>query len=764
MKKKVHLALITLFSISVKAQTIDHWEAAIYSPDGWKWTAPKSAPTSNWNQLEFDDNSWDNSKNKRVAVLPGENNPLTDLYMRTTFNVIDKSKIEKLAIATFFDDAIIVYINGIEVTRSFNVINTGFKQSPWTGYDTHSEVIDRLFVNKTKLEAALVNGTNVLAINTKNIDPLSSDLYNETHLIFGISDESRNYKPPLSFWNDPVVLSSSNLPIVIINTNGEFIDRDTKILADMQIINNGLGKRNRIDDLPNEYNDKIGIEYRGSSSLKDYPRKNYSIELRDAEGEDQDAPLLGMPTEEDWILYAPFADKTLMRNTLAYFMGNRLSEWAPNCRYVEVILNENYEGIYVLMERIKRDKHRVDIAKLDSDDILGHSLTGGYIVSLDRNTYQQWESDQGVTMAIAYPKKDIQPQQRDYIQNHINTFENVLAGSNFKDPEEGYRSYISVKSFIDYLFIQETSYNFDGYRLSAFMYKDKDRDKDGDGIFERAQIHMGPLWDFNIAFGNCDYGYGTSTEGFHYNKYDNSPSWGNVPFWWRRFFEDEAFVDRVNSRWQDKRQDELHTDTITTAIDSIARYLNEAQKRNFQQWPVLGVNIDPNPYWEDTYEKEVSRLKNWVVDRLNWIDTQFSDNNSDDASDNDSDDASEDDSDDASEDDSDDASEDDSDDASDNNLDDASDNNSDMVLSIDKDITDNSIMVYPNPSNKQFVISLSLPGTYQFEIRNTLGQLVLNKQFTGSTEVQIENWPEGLYIYRLQNEFGQILSGRFIKN
>ncbi|MEI9911726.1 MAG: CotH kinase family protein [Bacteroidota bacterium] len=132
-------------------------------------------------------------------------------------------------------------------------------------------------------------------------------------------------------------LTSSNLPIIIINTNGQAIVDDPKITADMGIIYNGAGVRNNVTDPFNHYNGKIGIEIRGQSSQQ-FPMKPYGIELRDNTGSSQEKVLFGLPKESDWVLYAPYTDKTLMRNFLAYTMSREMGHWAANCRYVEVIV------------------------------------------------------------------------------------------------------------------------------------------------------------------------------------------------------------------------------------------------------------------------------------------------------------------------------------------------------------------------------------------------------------------------------------------
>ncbi len=182
-----------------------------------------------------------------------------------------------------------------------------------------------------------------------------------------------------------VDFKKSNLPIIIINTNGNEILDDVKTSADLKIIYNGLGIENDINDVPTEYNGKIGIEYRGSTSLS-FPKFPYGFETRDETGEDKSVSLLGMPKESDWTLNASYNDKTLMRDGLAYILAGDIMAYAPRVRYTEVIINDEYQGIYLLVEKIKRDKNRVDIEKLEPTDNDGDALTGGYIIKLDKET------------------------------------------------------------------------------------------------------------------------------------------------------------------------------------------------------------------------------------------------------------------------------------------------------------------------------------------------------------------------------------------
>jgi len=413
---------------------------------------------------------------------------------------------------------------------------------------------------------------------------------------------------------------SSNLPIIVINTNGVTIPDEPKIKATMGIINNPDGQRNHLSDPFNEYNGYVGIEVRGESSQM-FPMKSYSIELWDENEESLDASLFGMPEESDWVLYAPYNDKTLMHNFLAYSLSNNMGHWAAHCRYAEVILNGEYVGIYVFMERIKRDKGRVDIKKLDPEDTTADKITGGYIYSIDKDAdawvskYKGPNSFARVQFKYEYPKaEDISAPQKAYIKNYTDSFENALHGNNFQDPVNGFRHYADEFSFIDYFIVNELSRNVDGYHISTYMYKDRDD--------EGGKIIMGPVWDYDIAFRNANYCSGSDTTGWAYRyNYVCPPFTLPVPFWWDRFMQDTAFQSNLLCRWKDLRKTLLSKASLSHTIDSIAALTAEARKRHFKKWPVLGTYVWPNPDpIPQTYEQEIQVLKYWLDKRMQWID------------------------------------------------------------------------------------------------------------------------------------------------
>ncbi len=423
-----------------------------------------------------------------------------------------------------------------------------------------------------------------------------------------------------------VNLTESNLPILSINTNGQAVLNDDKITASMQLIDNGAGKINKITDVPNAYQGKIGIEFRGNTSLDLSDKKPYSIELRDDNDQPKNVALLGMPAESDWVLLAPFSDKSLIRDVLTYKLAGKLMEWSPKCRFVEVMFNGQYQGVYAVIEKIKRGKNRVNISKLKPTDQLGDSLTGGYIISFDKYHLNEEPifleiKDKKINgqeflapIKIVYPKAlDITYLQKKYMRDWLIKFENVLVGPNFKDPVEGYRKYIDVQSFIDMIIMQEITRNVDGYRLSAYFHKDKDS--------KGGKLVAGPVWDFNIALGNANYCEGDKTFGWAMDFNNVCPEDGfGIHFWWQRLMEDDAFTAELATRWKTLRTTSLSSKNLTACIDTMSTELSDAQQRNFQQWDILRQWVWPNSFVGGTYGDEVTFLNQWLLTRAAWLD------------------------------------------------------------------------------------------------------------------------------------------------
>lgn len=437
--------------------------------------------------------------------------------------------------------------------------------------------------------------------------------------------------------DDVIRVSSSNsigltthLPIIIINTNGVEIPDEPKISGTMAIIDNGPGELNNQYDTPNDFNGHIGIEIRGQSS-QIFPKKSYGVETRDAQGDDLDASLLGMPVESDWVLYAPYTDKSMLRNFITFYMGSKLEPYCSRMAYCEVIVNNDYKGVYILMEKIKKNENRVNIGKLKPDEIAGDDLTGGYIVKVDKIDpgfvfgtdgwksipAQAYPNAMNIIFQYYYPKvEDIVWQQKNYIEEYISTSENALTYSNFKDPDEGYNKYFNTSSFVDQMILNEVSKEVDAYRYSTFFYKQKD--SDGGKLF------AGPAWDFNLGYSNVDYWPpGIQYTGWMYPLVE--PYEYGIMFWWKRLMEDPYFKNLFYTRWHQLRENELTNAELEFAIDSVVNYIDAAQQRNYNRWPILGEYVWPNYDWQgNDYNDEVEFFRTWLFNRVEWIDNNIS--------------------------------------------------------------------------------------------------------------------------------------------
>jgi len=454
---------------------------------------------------------------------------------------------------------------------------------------------------------------------------IKSSLFGALFLIFvlGIACED-SLKPPIVS-DDPInenpIEPEDRLIQIEVSTGGIAIVDEPKIEANVKIT--------KIDETLYEGN--IGIEFRGASS-QTFPKKSYGVETWDENGEDISVSLLGFPEEEDWIFYGPYSDKSLMRNILIYDLSRDINRYASRSLFVDLIINGSYKGVYVFMEKLKRDSERININKLKDNENSGEDLTGGYILKIDKtagnnlgdgyNELNSFDSKfeplgatsgQKIHFLYEYPKAEkITPEQKEYISQYVSDFEDALKSNEFKDTDTGYAAFIDSPSFIDFFLLNELSNNVDGYRLSTFMHKDKNE-----------KLKMGPIWDFNLAFGNADYCSGGETNVWAYKFNQRCPGdFWQVPFWWDRLLQDPAFVSQLKERWAVLRAGAFSEASILSKIDDYKTTLKKSGSldQNFKTWNVLGKYIWPNNFVGNTYTEENDYLKNWITDRLIWLD------------------------------------------------------------------------------------------------------------------------------------------------
>lgn len=337
-----------------------------------------------------------------------------------------------------------------------------------------------------------------------------------------------------------------------------------------------------------DYDGYIGIKLRGNSSLG-FNQKKYTIELRDEKGGDIEASLLDMPAHSDWVLLAPYNDVSAIRDPLAFQLWRDMGHWGPRTRMVELTFNGEYRGIYILSESIKRGENRVNIDKLKKSDVEGRDVTGGYILRIDAvdendATFPSKVPGVGsmmtqITWSCIYPKKGkIQPEQLAYIESFVDSMEQAIQSDDFADPQCGYARYIDVESFVDYFIHTELSMNADGYKRSAYFYKEK-LHADGTG----GKMVAGPVWDYNLAYGNCNFCNADNPEAWCFEGGNTQPT----PAFWQRLLQDPAFRKAVKVRYKALRKGVLSDRAINEYIDHHVKLLAPYIDHHFETFPEL---------------------------------------------------------------------------------------------------------------------------------------------------------------------------------
>ena len=447
-----------------------------------------------------------------------------------------------------------------------------------------------------------------------------------------------------SWWNYPpdnmdVQVNSTNLPIVWIDVDGQIIDRYERITGRMKIICNEDGQLNYADTIAHpgqhiDYEGYIAIRYRGSSSFNASDKKPYSFRPLDKPleegGEKKKVNILGMGKDNNWALLAPYADKSMMRDLLAFEVSRPWMEYTPQGRFCELYLDGIYYGVYILTEVVSKGKHRVNLP--DPGDS-GDDITGGYIMEVNRTDGEVTHiskyhplsrsgfaySDKYINFQYKSPDyEDLTSDQVAYIKGRIDQMETTLW--NYRPGnEETYKEFLDETNFIDYQIAQELGHNVDAFRLSGKFFKRRDS---VDARFKMV------LWDMNLAYGNADYYQGWRTDTWIYQNNDILYNGGDsqlIPFWWYRLNSNPNYTAALKSRWAQYRRSNLRQDRVMATVDSLANVLtsHNAEQRNSEAWPRWGQYVWPNYYIADNYQDEVNYLKQWLSDRIAWMDNKL---------------------------------------------------------------------------------------------------------------------------------------------
>lgn len=384
----------------------------------------------------------------------------------------------------------------------------------------------------------------------------------------------------------------TNVPLLYATTESAVNSKDEWINGYLTIDGNGDGLG---------ISEKISIKMKGrGNSTWGMPKKPYAIKL------DSKTSVLGIPEAKNWVLLANYSDKTLMRTNIAFEMAQTLSiGFTPRDKFVDLILNGEYLGTYLLTEKIELGENRVNIEKLSKKDTDPDIITGGYLLEIDtRLDADTWFRTDLKNTPITFKEPEVpNAQQLNYLKGYINDFEQALFSDTFKDVQNGYAKYIDLQSFADWYLVNELTKNNDAILFSS-VFLNKDRN---------GKLKMGPVWDFDISMGNVNYNNNENPEGW----------WIAKSTWFGRMLQDPAFVTIVKNRWRYLKAKMLND--INARINKQAELLAYAQIENFRKWNITYQQVWPNAVVLGSYANEVQYLKNWLRKRIAWIDNEVID-------------------------------------------------------------------------------------------------------------------------------------------
>ncbi len=328
------------------------------------------------------------------------------------------------------------------------------------------------------------------------------------------------------------------------------------------------------------------IKGRGNSNWTS-PKKPYRLKL------ETEYPLFGLHKDKAWVLMGNYFDKTMLRTNTAFYMGSISNlDYTPKAHYVELMLNGRYNGTYMLCEKLKRSKHRVDVG----DD--GFLLEVDAVAKDDDVTFRTNHLKHPIN--IKSPSVEAGDDDYNYIKNFVLKAESALFSDNFKDSSEGWQKYMDIDSFVEWYLINEIAKNNDALFYSS-CYMNLTRD---------GKLKMGPIWDYDIAFGNIDYNNNFRADGF----------WVKTTTWYSRLFEDPAFVEKVKERFKFfyNHKEDIYRDMAENAV-----YLKQAVVENENRWGTLYTETWPNYDIWGNYNNEVQSMKEWLEERFDWLNYQF---------------------------------------------------------------------------------------------------------------------------------------------
>ena len=399
----------------------------------------------------------------------------------------------------------------------------------------------------------------------------------------------------------------SDLPVVVIDTFDEVPDRAALSRGQIHVLDRSPDGRTRLANVP-DISGRIGIKIRGATSST-WPKKSFNVEFRDPHDRDLNVRFLDFSRESDWILFGShFIDQTRLHNPVVYGLSNRMGRRAPETQPVELFLSQNgdgvvdesdYYGVVHLMEKIKRDDDRVDIADLERSDTTEPEISGGYMLKIDDRDSDETSID-GSLLVIDPPASELTDVQRDWISDYVDDFEAALASPSPSDPQTGYPAFIDEDSFVDLHIIDQLSKNIDTNIRSGYMYKDRG-----------GKLFRGPTWDHDRAFG---------ASGEEPDTFSNTADVRARSGWWSVLMNSDRFLQTYETRWSAFRQGPLDIEELLREIDYQASLIEEAHARDYEKWRLVpDARVRSPSGWRNSVES----FKDFARERILFMDGAY---------------------------------------------------------------------------------------------------------------------------------------------
>lgn len=584
----------------------NHWEMVAEFQSSGQFIVLDSATKIDWIKQISVDTPWLPSSLADTTKI----NSNQILIASLTFNYSITDSLFAALFKSHHDVAFEAYLNGVLIASRqknqyvppfYNPLNNDPKTYIYSYYRPKSFIL-----NTGEIEPLLITGTNFLHVVISG-EKVRLKYLTDFSFCLGVRGGKTLFSSKRPHLKHDGVYKAGNLPVIKIETNDQSIVDEPKVKAQLTVLHNSI---NGVE--LQEF--KIGIELRGHAAQQ-IMKKSFGFSIKQLN--DSITHLLGLPIAKKWVLYGPYLDKTLLRNAFAYSIYNRMGHYSPQFRFCELFINDDYQGIYMLCDKIEFGPNRIPGEPADGKDSTLTGLNGDFLLEIDRGKKNGWYSSHkssfGMTLSYEYEDpvlKELNPIQQKFLKAFVDSFETTVFQEKSNKTSTAYLKFINPNTFYDYIILNELARNIDAYRLSTFLIKR--------GVGRGGKLQAGPVWDYNLGFGISKDLEGYNPKGFVYVNDSN------IPFWWSALLENENFSFGLKSRYSELRNSTLQYDSLMLLWDELENGITPCLNNNFTKWPVLNKNdFWPNHYTGKNYNDECDYLKSWLKQRIDWLDTQW---------------------------------------------------------------------------------------------------------------------------------------------